>query len=373
MTEHRSDKIIAGLFAVFLAGFFALNVFLADRDFSPKENRYLQTLPRFSFSDLFSGDYTKKAENYCADQFVWRDLWISVKARCELLQGKKENNGVFLCRGERLLQTYTAPDRAELERRAAAVNAFTENVKVPVTLALIPSAGEIYGELLPDGAAKDRQRDTVDAVYSAVTAETAELIRPLAAHKEEYIYYRTDHHWTSLGACYAYGALADALGYTANSPEHYTPQTVSDSFLGTAYSSSGFFWVAPDSMEQFVPETASINVMKYDGNTSAGSGLYAPEMLSAKDKYRFFLGGNSPCVVIRKGKEDLPSLLMIRDSYADALVPFLTEHFSTIHLLDLRYYLGSPADYVRENGIDAALILYSVDNFCSENLDLLTR
>ncbi len=371
--EKRADKCIALLFAAFLAVFFALNLFLPDRDFSEKENRYLQTFPAFSLPRLFGGQFTSQAESWCADQFVGRDRWISLKARCELLLGKKENNGVFLCEGERLLEPFAAPDSTALERRISAVNAFTENAGVPVTLALIPSPGEIYGYLLPYGAQKDRQQDTIENIYAAVESDTADLLSPLNAHRDEYIYYRTDHHWTSLGAYYAGRALADSLGFTPHDREYYHPRTVSEDFLGTAYSSSGFFWVGPDSMEAFTEEAPELRVTRYDGEKTEESSLYVPKMLESKDKYRYFLGGNSPRVVIDTGSEGLPSLLLIRDSYADALVPFLTEHYSSIHLLDLRYYLDPVSEYVRENGIDRVLILYSVDDFCTENLALLAR
>ena len=185
--ENKADRAISFLFAAFLALFFLLNLFASDKDFSPRENRFLQTFPDFSVSRLFDGQFTSEAEKYCADQFVWRDGWISLKARCELLLGKKENNGVFLCEGERLLQPFSSPEEAALERRISAVNIFTEKSGVPVTLALVPSSGEVYSELLPYGAKKDSQRDTIHNVYSAVTSRTADLLTPLSEHKGEYI------------------------------------------------------------------------------------------------------------------------------------------------------------------------------------------
>ena len=369
----RTDKCIAFLFALFLSVLFLLNLFSPDKDFSPGENRYLQTLPSFSFSQLFSGDFTKKAESYCSDQFVGRDRWISLKARTELLQGKHENNGVFLCEGQRLLELFHAPAPAELDRRAAAVNTFAENVSLPVALALIPSSGEIYSDLLPYGAQNDLQKATVETLYSALNTDTVDLFTPLEAHRNEYIFYRTDHHWTSLGALYASEALSDALGIKQDETA-YHPRAVSTDFLGTAYSSSGFFWIKPDTIDIYSENDPSVKVTRYDGAASEDTALYIPEMLATKDKYRFFLGGNAPRVVIETGNEDLPSLLIIRDSFADSLVPFLTDHFSSIHLLDLRYYLDSVKDYAEQHEIDRILILYSVEDFCTDkNLTLLTQ
>ena len=150
--KKGTDKCTVILFVVFLSSVFLFNLFTHDKEFSPRENRYLQTLPSFSFSRLFSGEYTREAENYCADQFIGRDLWISLKARTELAQGKKENNGVFLCDGDRLLETFHAPELSDLYRRTDAVNILSENAAVPVTFALIPSAGEIESMLVSIGA-----------------------------------------------------------------------------------------------------------------------------------------------------------------------------------------------------------------------------
>ena len=94
--------------------------------------------------------------------------------------------------------------------------------------------------------------------------------------------------------------------------------------------------------------------------------LYDTSFLSVKDKYSMFLGGNQPLAVVRTPHTDAPKLLIVRDSYTDSLVPFLTAHFSEIHLVDPRYYKLSVADYIQENGIDEALVLYSVSNFVTD-------
>ena len=370
--SKNAHRAVALLFVLFLAVIFALNLLTPDREFSPRENRWLQTSPALSAASLFSGEYTQKAETWFSDQFVWRDRWISLKARMELLLGKKENNGVFLCRDQRLLETFDAPAPDVLIRQIDAVNTFTDNAGIPVTLALIPSAGEIYADLLPYGAAAASQTDTIRDVYAAARCDTAALLPLLMEHRDEYIYYRTDHHWTTLGAYYAYQALSGALGYTANVIGSYQPRTVSEDFLGTEYSSSGFFWVASDRMETYVDDPGGLQIEKYETESPAVGSLYDEEMLQTKDKYRFYLGGNTPRAVIRTGNEELPSLLIIRDSYTDSLLPFLLAHYSEIHLLDLRYYLDSVREYVAENSIDSVLILYSVDDFCADrNIGLL--
>ena len=203
-------------------------------------------------------------------------------------------------------------------------------------------------------------------------ASWADLYTPLWEHKGEDIFYRTDHHWTSLGAYYGYTGLATALGYTPVPLNDYTETVRSTAFYGTVFSSSGVRWVRPDTISTYVPDdgiTVASHTYDNKGNpVEEPRQLYDTSFLSVKDKYSMFLGGNQPLGVVKNANNpDGPRLLIIRDSYADSLVPFLTPHFSEIHLLDLRYYKLSIADYIAQNGIDQALVLYSVPNFVTDS------
>ena len=365
--SKTTNRIITALFSVFIGGFFVLNLLLPDKTFSEKENRQLQTLPKFSFSSLFSGSFATRFESYCSDQFAGRDVWIETKAGAELAQGKQQNNGVFLCDGGRLIEPFTAPETDTLERAVQAADSLSD-AGVPVSLALIPTAAQIYADILPDGAPNDDQQAVFDSAYSQTALETVDISSVLAAHTGEYIFYRTDHHWTSLGAYYAANALRSSWGLPEIDQAALTPEAVSDSFCGTLYSSSGFFWIAPDKMETLIAAPESSSVTRYEINgTEQTLPLYNYDKLTIKDKYTFFLGGNIPRAVVETGTENAPSLLILRDSYADSLVPFMTDAFSEIHLIDLRYYTGSVREYIAENAVDRVLLLYSTDNFCSDS------
>ena len=366
------------LFLIFIGGFFLLNLVLPDRSFSEQENRYLQQAPRFSFSELFKGRFTTKFEKYTTDQFAFRDEWITLKARAELAEGKKENNGVYLCPtgaeplDAMLIERYEAPTEAVIDASVDALNTLTENVEVPVYFALIPGAGELYRDRLPANAPMDSQTAVIERAYARTTAQTVDMYGALAPHTGEYIFYGTDHHWTSRGAYYGYTALAAAMGFAARPASDYSPVTVSERFYGTTYSSSGFSWVQPDRIERWVPQTAETRVTNYPEGQPVSGTLYDDSFLEKKDKYASFLGGNTPRVVLETGKTDKPVLLVVRDSYMDSLTPFLLEDFSEIHILDLRYYRQSLKSYVEENGIDEVLVCYSVANFSTDaNLFLL--
>lgn len=363
---------IISVFLGFIGLFLLLNILTPDREFSQQENRYLQALPSFSLKTLFDGDFTADFEKYTSDQFVWRDWWTSLKARCELATGKKENNGVYYCEEDTLITRFTAPEAEVLAENTSFINELVDNVPCPVYLALIPGAAEVQGDKLPQNAPTDSQQAVIKAVYGESRAENVDMLFPLTEHKDEYIFYRTDHHWTTLGAFYGYNTLRGAWELDKAELEGYDRATVTDSFYGTAYSSSGFSWVAPDEMEIFVPDDGSATVTNYSSSVPEITGLYDESRLNEKDKYAMFLGGNTPRVTIETGHSDKPSLCIIRDSYADCLLPFLLEDFSRIDLIDLRYYKSSLSQYINERQFDMVLVMYSVSNFCEdENLFLL--
>lgn len=357
------------IFTVFIGAFFILNLAMPDRDFSQRENRALQQLPKLTAASLFSGGYMKDYEKYAADQFAFRDTWMPLKARTELLSGKRENNGVYYGEGETLVKRFDEPDAQKLSVKVDAINAFASKADVPVYFGLIPGASDIWSAKLPRNAPNASQKAVIDECYSRCSAKCVDLYSALSARSGEYVYYRTDHHWTSLGAYYGYQALSGVMDFTAADVSSYDRKTVSADFCGTNWSSSGFTWVRPDSIETFVDSDGITAESYLKGTNSAPTsvGLYDTEYLAKKDKYSMFLGGVTPLLHITTQQSSAPSLLIIRDSYADSLAPFLTANYSNIYLVDLRYFRQSVSDFVKEHDIDSVLILYSVSNFSTDD------
>lgn len=356
------------IFLAFIGAFFILNLVLPDRQFSEQENRYLQMRPEFSFKSLFSGDYTSKFETYTTDQFTFRDEWITLKAASELALGKQENNDVHLCENGTLIEGFKRPENSVLDSNMSALNSLVGNTDAKVYFALIPDKSDLYASLLPKNAPNDSEKEVIDYCYGQSNATNVDMYSALSAHTDEYIFYRTDHHWTSLGAYYGLSALAESMGLPCPALDSYTDRhVVSEEFYGTTWSSSGFSWVDPDTMEIFVNAPEGLKVTSYPQGSPVEGKLYDFSFLEKKDKYSMFMGGNCPMHVIETGNEDKPSLLILRDSYMDSLIPFLLDDFSEIHVLDLRYYRASLKAYIEQNDFDNVLVCYSVSNFCSDS------
>ena len=352
------------LFSLFIGGILVGSFLLPDKEFSELENRYLAKPPKLSVENLETGKFMEDAEDYVNDHIIGRDFWVALKAWSERLSGKQENNGVYFGKEDTLLNRLDEPDPDVLQEYAGYVNALVDNVDVPVYFGIIPSSSEIWSDRLPKGAPTADEKAIIDTLYDTVQTYTIDLYSALESHKDEEIYYRTDHHWTSLGAYYGYTALMEAMGMEALPLDESAKVTVSDSFYGTIFSTSGVRWVAPDHIDRYISGDG-VQVTSYFDSTPTEGSLYVDSYLSKKDKYSSFLGGNQPLCVIQTQHTDAPKVLVIRDSYTDSLAPFLTQNFSEIHLFDPRMNLNSVKAYVEENQIDQVVVLYSISNFVS--------
>lgn len=363
---------LSALFCLFLGGLLVWHVLLPDRAKSETENRTLAQAPEFSWAALMDGSFTESVETYFADQFPLRDSWTGLKARAEQLIGKSEFNSIYLC-GDTLISKVERPDETLVEKNLSYVERLAGNTDANVYLGLIPSAAEIWKDKLPAGAESWDQTQLLDAAVDTglplVNFQSA-----LEAHAGEYIFYRTDHHWTSRGAYYGYTAVMEALGREFLPIGHFKVDTVTGDFNGTLYSQSGIHWLEPDYMQFWVEDTG-LEVTSWRSGAPEPGVLYDRSCLEQKDKYSAFLGGNQPlCVIKNENVPDGGKLLLVRDSYSDSLAPFLSQSFSEVHLLDLRYYRASAAQYAAENGITDIVVLYSIPNFITDrNLVFLTQ
>lgn len=379
--SRRYSIFLCVLFCAFIGVFGVLHLALPDREFSENENRELQELPVPKFSgrsaNFFSGKFMSDFETYVTDQFPARDAFITVKAACELAVGKTVNNGVYFGADDTLFAGVDRPKDGTVETNLGYVDALVQNVDVPVYFSLVPNKLNIIGDKLSDppllapfrsggplALSVNYLGEDLFAQAAGTRANWVDLMGVFQAHAGEGLFYRTDHHWTSLGAGYAAQALARAMGYEAPAMDSYEKTTVSTDFLGTTFSSAGAGWAEPDAIDVYVPDDG-VSVTTYEGPEGQTGSLYNYDKLALKDKYAFFLGGNKPLIVVETERSG-PKVLLIRDSYSDALAPFLTQWCAEIHLFDPRYNNSNLPQYVAEHDIDAVVVLYSTANFITD-------
>lgn len=368
------NKIFFSIFALVWTGFIIWNLVTPPKVFSENENRYLAEVPKFTIDKFVSGEYMNGIDEYINDQFILRDQWIGMKVILERAILKQEINSVYFAKDDYLIEKHNYSDVSEeqADKNRDYLVEFIKKYALKlgkdyVKVMLIPTSSEVLTDKLPPFAAGlgYNQYSYVDKLTSYISKDTfIDVSEPLKEHKGEYIYYRTDHHWTSLGAYYAYEQWAKSVGIEPIDMEQFKISLASDEFYGTLHSKVNTD-VKPDNIYLYEIKEDMDYQLAYNlvDQTDA---LYDLKKLEGKDKYSVYMGGNNALVEIQTNNKNGRKLLVIKDSYAHSFVPFAVNHFEMSYMIDLRYYNGEIDEFIEHNGITDVLVLYNVMGFVKD-------
>ncbi len=356
-------KLYIGFIALFLAiiVFPSAFIFLTpDNEFSDNENRMLQTAPTLNLDTVLDGSFQSSLSKYLSDQFPARDMWTEIGSALKLTIGFRDIGGAYIGSDGYYIEkiTQNGVDSEKFADNLGIIKSFIDDMGIDGTVALVPSAGTVLCDKLPANA----EMYDAEALYASACEILGndvflpDLYSELSAHSDEYIFYRTDHHWTTQGAYLAYNAIMQGNG-------KYTDELslVSENFLGTTYSKTLDPSAKPDSV-YIAPVSDSVSVYA-DGEDIE---VYNMAALDAKDKYTVFFGGNKAQMVISGGAQNGKTLLIVKDSFANSLAPFLTADYENIIMLDLRYYNGSVRGLVATAGVTDFLFLGEMSNLSND-------
>lgn len=367
------EKSVIIVFCALFFGMFLFSLFPKEKEFSETENRYLQQKPEISLKRVLNGTFEADYEAYIKDQFPARDSWVGLKNKFEYSLGKQEMNGVYVGRENYFIENHPAQN---YESNLAKENIVTLSNTVSqyekmlgeghVKVMLVPNAVTILRDKLPEYAMPYNQMEYLEQVKGEIKEEEVwiPLYETLVQHKEEGIYYHTDHHWTTLGAYYGYEQWCKESGITPVALSDMEQTLLTKDFLGTISSKINFAMKA-DEMYRFEPKGADYTAAYM--NREEENTLYDEEALKIKDKYAYFLKGNNGIVTITNhSMEEGETLLVVKDSYANCFLPMIASHYKTVYVVDLRYYSNLLSESVAEWEIDDLLILYNVNSFATD-------
>lgn len=353
------------------------------KDFSENENRYLTKLPSFTTKTVFSGEYTDSLGDWLADHFPQRDFFVGLKSSVEIASGRREINHIYVAEDDYLIEPYAKPQNTERIINTLASfydkcmsdssiqDSSTPGSSMPnsgmakpdVKLMLVPTAVTIYSDKLPKYAPSSNQLETAYAIYDATGIPAVDCSKWLLDNTQKgQLYYRTDHHWTTLGAYYGYQAYCGAKGLTPVPLESLTPRTVTEEFAGTLYSKVNDYHHKKDAITIYTNPEDDLTVT-YPDTGEVTDSLYNLDYLEEKDKYSLFLNNIHPLIEIEnKTADSSDELMLIKDSYANSMVPFLVHHYKKIYVFDTRYYRDGPSSFLSDHpGITDVLLLYNMN------------
>lgn len=368
--------VLCVVFFSMLYGISILGLVQQKKTYSSTEKRMLQTFPKLSAKRVLKGKFQKKYETYLSDQFPARDQWIQVKSITERLIGKTESNQVFFGKKHYLLEKYTEKDfnKKQIKKNIQALKKLIEGLieeNINIKVLMVPSKTEVLKDYLPLFA--ESYNETI--FFEMLTKELPEQVlvpikEILEAHKEEYIYYRNDHHWTGLGAWYGYQAYMD-MAYSELEPKwqeliekkKQALKSVSKNFLGTTYSKVNMY---SEMDEIFVYEPKGEFSVIYNQGEKIEDTFYQWEYLEKQDQYSVFSGGNQGILEITGGKKNGRTLMLVKDSFANCMVPFLMEDYEKLVVVDMRQINVGLSMVMRMYKPSDVLVLYNMVQFMQD-------
>ena len=367
----RFESLLGKIFILSLFLVLIVNLILPDKEQSEEENRMLETLPAPGLTSILNGDFMEQWESYMSDQFVGRNLWRGLKVGLDRLGGSRMENGVYIGRDGQLLEDIAAPDQELFSENINAVKSLADTYSdIRTTVMLIPDAACILSDSLPAFATVEDQRQMFSMVERGLgdSVNWVDAYSILNRHKTEKLYYKTDHHWTTQGAFYVFREAAASLGIEGDVSDDYVSYTVTDSFNGVLASKSGVGLNEKEQIDIYVPTEGDDDVVvNYVDEGKKRTSLYDSSKLETRDKYGVFFGGNTSVMDIRTVSTSRKRLLVVKDSFADCFIPFLTPYYREIVVVDPRYYSGTMTDIMDTYRITDILILYSGNTFMTDN------
>lgn len=376
--HNKGEKITVFLFCFMLAAFFFIGV-LAPKDLSAveKENRELKAMPDLSVQAVVSGNFSKEFEDYLADNVGYRSFFMDASAKLEGLKGVKTASGKIVSankslgtgnQGEnkllvlpdRVMEIYKKDDAAR-EKYVQMLNHYADVLPESVRMfsMLVPTQIEFYEKQ----SVSDSEKDTIDYIYQNLDNRicTIDAYTALQAHKDEYVYFRTDHHWTQLGAFYGYSAFLEKAFSKAPRLSDYEKES-REGFLGYLYNQANDMSLQKhaDTIEWLLRGeniTVQARALEEGAFVDYTAKMYSIPPDTELPKYSIFMGGDHQFAQLHTENTNGKTLLVIKDSYANALLPLLTADYENILVIDPRSYFGTVSELAQTYKIDDCLFI----------------
>lgn len=361
---------------VFLVFIFAMPVtffVLPKKDYSSLEKRYLEEFPDTDIDSVLDGEFKEQFESFFADHFPMRNMWVGVNAYSNLAEGNNGAGGVYNADDGYLINEPVSEDNRIDKNLRAVTKLKQNNDDIDFTFLLVPSTGYILKDKLPFIHKEYKDDEYFNHIKTTLKNNDIQFVDLRSRFKSEtqsgnQLYYRTDHHWTTLGAYTAYNQLMNTMGKTPAKKSSFKIERY-PGFYGTTYSTSGFWLNMSDDIEVW-KNPKNENKIKIDitegGETKTYNSLFFPKHLEEDDKYPVFVDGNHALETITNDNVKSGSVLVIKDSFAHSMTPFLAENYHTVTMVDPRYYKAPVSALIKNGNYDEVLVICGLDNFATE-------
>lgn len=364
--ENFKSLIIILIFSLFI-GAVSIATFITapHRDYLENEKRFTAEMPEFSTDGLLDTSYLTAFEEYIEDRIFARSFFVGANAYLHLASGSNILENVYYCQEGYLINAPKVLNEKTVCNNISRFEEFSKEVNLPSKMIIVPSPGYVMESIIPDNT--PRYCDDYIFSFAERTLSHTELIDVRDSLRNSFengnsLYYKTDHHLTSLGCYTLYSEFMKSGDSIARKKDEFRVE-VCDNFCGTTRASSGYFLTKGEKIELW-HSGEKLRVSVSDGKEYKKTQIdfFFREHLEKDDKYPVFADGNHALTRIENIEKEGKNLLIIKDSYAHCTANFLSCEYQNIYMIDLRYYRLPVSEFIKENEIDELLFLYGADS-----------
>lgn len=384
------EKITLITFAVILALFFALVIiFPKDEAASVQENRPLAEMPEITLEKILSGEFSSEFENFLTDNVGFRSKFVNIGTKIENARGIQRkatgrivdlSNGARLVLNDGKIMEVYRKDAEATNKYIATLNAYSTAFSGKSTLYLMLAPTQIEFDKSKYRELSDSEKETIDLIYSKLNNfKTVNVYDKLKSNAGEYIYFRTDHHWTQRGAYLGYESIMQAKGEKAVDINDMKVVKKSG-FLGYLYNQANVpeYSEFADDIECFENKTnytVKVTDKGLDGIPAKyTTNIYCYPADDTSPTYAIFMGGDHSFAEIDTDIKNGEVALVIKDSYANAVIPLLTNNYEKIIVIDPRSFEGTVTGLMSEYQIDDIIIInYVVSTILPQFIDSIAQ
>lgn len=362
--------IMTALFSLIIVSVSLFFVFSSDKEMSESENRVLAQRPALTFSSLADGSFMTDFESWLADQFPLREKIIQLKTEADRLVGIKEENGVYIGKNGFLFEKQSSYNSEKMNGVFSTLNSFSKkNKSIKTAFVLSPNSSALLSQYLPSFVAEESQKSQLKAAEEALSKGKIQFIDCYSVFEKqedkEKLFYKTDHHWTSHAALEAFRALMKNWKIDISKTK-FEFQKVSSSFQGTLASSSQVRDIS-DSVEICFPSEPKVSsVLYYEAQGTKTASYFDKSKLENKNHYEVFMGGNFDKIIISTSAETENALLILKDSYANCMIPMFAPFFSKIVVVDPRYCSDKLSEIMKDYDFSHMAFIYNLNTFLED-------
>lgn len=338
--------------------FFVMAFFVREKKtVSDLENRTLEQIKKISIDSILSTNTSKNIDRYIEDHFPFRDFLLHFNSLYDRGMNSIVKNEVVMGKNARLFNDCSKEENNNLYANIQAIDKLSKAIDKPFNISVVPYSARIYEEYLPYGYKTNNDFFNIENTIENSNLKYIPILEELKRNKKYNLFYYTDHHWTANGALYGYKTIAKALN---KNDDIKAKIKVEHNFKGSLYAKFVNIFTTEEDFSYWDDESLILDI-----NGKKQTTIHDYDKLKSRDKYAALMHGNHGLACLTN-KNANDTILIVKDSYANAILPLIANNYKKTYIVDLRFFSGNLINLYNEINPSDILFLYGEISLCNE-------